>query len=477
MPPSSSARRDGEQMATVIAAPPLTARLPVGRGRPGTVHAGVGHIDWLPVDGPVAWFRGAPVQADTEVIARTVATGVDAGVPVVGVLSGVGVDATAGLASLHGWGALARALAGASGLVPVVLVVDGPCLGGTALVLGLADVVVMTTRATAFVNGPQASARITGSAALDADLLGGSWVHVARTGVADLVADDLDEAFDLVADLLDHLPPNNHEAPPTAGASDPANRPTRGAADAVPSDGRASYDARQVITDIVDDQAFFELRARFGTSVVTGLARVAGLPVGVLANQPSQLAGALDIEGSQKGARFIRFCDAFNLPIVTLVDTPGFRPGRDQEWRGMIRHGAKLAFAYAEATVPRVCVVLRKAYGGAFIVMDCKSMGNDCALAWPSAEIAVMGPKGAVEILHRRTLNGATSEPERDAHRRQLEADYEAVHLSPTTALERGYIDEIIDPADTRGAVAGALVALAAKRERLRPRRHDNIPL
>jgi acetyl-CoA carboxylase carboxyltransferase component len=437
----------------------------------------VGHTPWLPVDRPVAWFRGAPIQADTEVIARTVAIGVDAGVPVVGVLGGMGVDATAGLASLHGWGALARALAGASGLVPLVLVVDGPCLGGTALVLGLADVVVMTARATAFVNGPQASARITGSATLDADLLGGSWVHGARTGVADLVVDDLGEAFDVAADLLDHLPPNNDETPPPVAASDHANRPTRGAAAAVPSDGRASYDVRRVITDVVDDREFLELRARFGSSVVTGLGRVAGLPVGVLANQPSQLAGALDIEGSQKGARFIRFCDAFNLPIVTLVDTPGFRPGRDQEWRGMIRHGAKLAFAYAEATVPRVCVVLRKAYGGAFIVMDCKSMGNDCAFAWPSAEIAVMGSKGAVEILHRRALNGTTSDGERESRRRQLEADYEAVHLSPTAALDRGYVDEIIDPADTRSAVAGALVALAAKRERLRPRRHDNIPL
>jgi propionyl-CoA carboxylase beta chain len=210
---------------------------------------------------------------------------------------------------------------------------------------------------------------------------------------------------------------------------------------------------------------------------VTGLGRVAGIPVGVVANQPSQLAGALDIEGSEKGARFVRFCDAFGLPLVTLVDTPGFRPGRDQEWRGMIRHGAKLAFAYAEATVPRVCVVLRKAYGGAYIVMDCKSMGNDCALAWPTAQIAVMGARGAVEILHRRALNGATNDGEREERRHQLEADYEGVHLSPAAALERGYVDEIIDPADTRSAVASALTSLAAKRERLRPRRHDNIPL
>jgi propionyl-CoA carboxylase beta chain len=201
------------------------------------------------------------------------------------------------------------------------------------------------------------------------------------------------------------------------------------------------------------------------------------MPVGILANQPSQLAGALDIEGSQKGGAFVRLCDGFNLPLVTLVDTPGFRPGRDQEWRGMIRHGAKLAFAYAEATVPRVCVVLRKAYGGAFIVMDCKSMGNDCALAWPSAEIAVMGAKAAIEILGRRELDGVPDGPEREARRSALEADYATVHLSPAAALDRGYVDEVIDPADTRRAVAGALAALAAKRERLRPRRHDNIPL
>jgi acetyl-CoA carboxylase carboxyltransferase component len=292
-----------------------------------------------------------------------------------------------------------------------------------------------------------------------------------------VVVPDLDAAFDVVADLLDLLPANNGEVPRPVAGADPVDRPTDAAAAAVPPDGRVSYDVRDVITDLVDDGAFLELRPRFGPSVVTVLAHIAGMPVGVLANQPSQLAGALDIEGSQKGGGFVRLCDGFNLPLVTLVDTPGFRPGRDQEWRGMIRHGAKLAFAYAEATVPRVCVVLRKAYGGAFIVMDCKSMGNDCALAWPNAEIAVMGAKAAIEILGRRQLDGVPDGPERDARRAALEADYATVHLSPAAALDRGYVDEVIDPADTRRAVAGALAALAAKRERLRPRRHDNIPL
>ncbi|MBN2621759.1 MAG: methylmalonyl-CoA carboxyltransferase [Acidimicrobiales bacterium] len=466
-------------MVAVVAGPPAP-RLPIGRGRPGTVDAGVGDAPWLPTSRPVAWFRGNPSTlhaSDTEVITRTVNGAVDAGVPLVGVLGQAGVSAHSGMPALHGWGQVARALAAASGLVPTLLVVDGPCLGGPSLVLGLADIVVMTARAQAFVNAPASTARITGSELLDADLIGGSFVHGARTGVADVVVGDLDAAVDVVADLLDLLPANNHEAPAAVPCADPADRPASGAAATVPVDRRASYDVRDVIGDVVDDGSFIELRARFGACVVTGLACIAGMPVGVLANQPSQLAGAIDIEGSQKGGAFVRFCDAFGLPLVTLVDTPGFRPGREQEWRGMIRHGAKLAFAYAEATVPRVCVVLRKAYGGAFIVMDCKSMGNDCALAWPSAEIAVMGAKGAVEILGRRELAAVPEGAERDDRRAQLEAQYEATHLSPAAALDRGYVDEVIEPADTRRAVAGALVALAAKRERLRHRRHDNIPL
>jgi acetyl-CoA carboxylase carboxyltransferase component len=466
-------------MAATATSTPVP-RLPIGRGRPGTVDAGVGDAPWLPSGVPVAWFRGNPSTlhaSDTEVLARTLHKGVEAGVPIVGVLGQAGLGAHSGMASLWGWGEVARALAAASGLVPTVLVVDGPCLGGPALLLGLADIVVMTAQAQAFVNAPASSARITGSAVLDADLIGGSWVHGSRTGVAHVVSADVHAALDVVADLLDLLPPNNHEAPHTVETDDPADRLSRRAADTVPDQGRASYDVRDVIGDVVDTGSFLELRPRFGASIVTGLARVAGMPVGIVANQPKQLAGALDIESSQKGGAFVRFCDGFNLPLVTFVDTPGFRPGRDQEWRGMIRHGAKLAFAYAEATVPRVCVVLRKAYGGAFIVMDCKSMGNDCALAWPTAEIAVMGAQGAIEILGRRELSQMPEGPARDARRAELEADYTATHLSPTAALERGFVDEIIEPADTRRVVAGALAALHAKREHLRARRHDNIPL
>lgn len=236
----------------------------------------------------------------------------------------------------------------------------------------------------------------------------------------------------------------------------------------MPSSSSGSYDVKDTARLIADDGELLELRASFAPNLVTALATIGGRPVGLVGNQPLAMAGTLDIPASQKGARFVAFCDAFNLPLVTLVDTPGFYPGKDLEWRGMIRHGAQLAFAYARATVPRVCVTLRKSYGGAYIVMDSKYMGNDVALAWPSAEIAVMGAKGAVEILHRR------SDP---AERPRLEADYEERLLNPYRAADRGSVDAVIDPADTRREVAAALRMLEAKRERLVARRHDNSPL
>jgi acetyl-CoA carboxylase carboxyltransferase component len=473
------------------------ARMPVATGRLSCVAAGIGPLESLGAglgDRTVAWFHTDPAlrppslghvragqgEVDTDVMARTVRAGLESGLPVVGVLRTAGLDTIDGLPGLDGWGRVAAAAAAASGLVPTVLVVDGPCVGGPALLLGLVDVVVMTADAWAYLNGPAAAARMTGAALgvgmAAVDALGGPAVHAASSGAAHLVVPDLEEALASVADLLVHLPDNSHEPVRPVPTADPAERATVVAAAAVPADTRRSYDVRDVIHDLVDDGDFLELQERFGTSVVTGVGRIGGQPVGLVANQPSQLAGALDIEGSQKGARFVRWCDAFGLPLVTLVDTPGFRPGKDQEWRGMIRHGAQLAYAYAMATVPRVCVLLRKAYGGAFIVMDCKTMGNDCCLAWPSAEIAVMGAAGAVEILHRRDLLAAPDD-ERDTVRKQLEATYEETHLSPRIAAERGYVDAIIDPTDTRAAVAGAIAALTAKREHLPRRRHDNTPL
>ena len=462
----------------------LEAYLPVASARPGKVSAAIGPLG--PGSPVVARFVVDPTAAeptsadglsevDADVITRTVQAGLDAGVPVVGVLRGTGGDAFGGVATLHGWGVVARMLTRASGQVPVVLVVDGPCLGGPALLLGLADVVILTDDAVAYVSEPAAVARIT-AVDVSEQALGGAAVHAAQSGVAHVVAPDLPEALAVAADLLDHLPPNHHEPPPVGATTDPFDRRCELARAAVPTDARQSYDVRDVIADIVDHRHVLELRPRFGASVVTAVARIAGQPVGIVANQPCQLAGALDIEGSQKAARFVRWCDGANLPLVTFVDTPGFRPGKDQEWRGMIRHGAQLAFAYAEATVPRLCVLLRKAYGGAFIVMDCKTMGNDVCFAWPSAEVAVMGAAGAVEVLHRKRLS-QLPDHDRDAEHAELVAHYEATHLSPRIAAERGYVDEVIDPADTRMVLARSLAALAAKRESLPRRRHANTPL
>jgi acetyl-CoA carboxylase carboxyltransferase component len=454
----------------------VVARLPIGSGTPGSISTEIGCLAGFD-DRPVAWFRGPITGADTELVARTIHAGIEAGVPIVGIVERMGVDAEAGLAALGGWGAIARALATASGVVPTALVLDGPCLGGPALAVGLVDLVVMTRNAHAFVNRAEASARIMGTNGLDAERLGDPWTHHTRSGLADVVCTDVDEALGLVGDILAQLPANSHTLPPTVEVVDQPDRRCERAASVVPSNERSSYDVRDVISDVVDDHpGFLELRASYGASLVVGLTRIAGMAVGIVANQPSQLAGALDIDSSVKGARFVRWCDAFNVPLLTLVDTPGFRPGRDQEWQGIVRHGAKLAFAYAEATVPRVSVVLRKAYGGAYIVMDCKAMGNDCALAWPTAEIAVMGARGAVEILHRKTL-ATTPEDERDAARTQLEDDYAAEHLSPRVAVERGFVDAVVQPAETRRAVAEALAALVAKRERTVRRRHENIPL
>jgi acetyl-CoA carboxylase carboxyltransferase component len=288
------------------------------------------------------------------------------------------------------------------------------------------------------------------------------------TGLAALVVDDLDAALVAIGDLLAFFPSHVDELPPRIATDDPDDRSTPELRSLIPTSSTASYDVRDAIRAIVDDDFLLELRAGWAPNLVTAFATVAGRPVGVVANQPQSIAGTLDIPASQKGARFVAFCDAFNIPLLTLIDTSGFYPGKDLEWRGMIRHGAQLAFAYARATVPRIAIVLRKAYGGAYIVMDSRDMGSDLYLAWPSAEVAVMGAKGAVEILHRK----ATTE-----ERAELEHDYKERLLSPWPAAERGSVDAVIDPADTRREVVAAVQLLEGKQERLPPRRHDNTPL
>ena len=387
--------------------------------------------------------------------------------PLVAWLTSSGPGLAEGVAGLDAWGRAAQALARCSGVVPVVAVVDGPMLSAQSLLLGLADAVVMTSQALSYVSGPAAVAELTGATVRPTEL-GGATVHASRSGLATLVARDAAHALSLVDELLSFLPAHCDELPPALPTADPVERLSPELLDVVPARATGSYDVRRVVSAIADDGRVFELRPAWAPQLVTALARIGGHPVGVLANQPQAMSGTLDIAASQKGARFVSMCDAFNVALLTLVDTSGFMPGRDLEWRGIIRHGAQLVYAYAEATVPRVCLVLRKAYGGAYIVMDSKGMGNDFCLAWPSAELAVMGAEGAVSIVHRRA---------RPEDRPRLVEEYQEKFLNPYVAAERGYVDAVIDPAETRPVVARCFAALRTKREALAPRRHGNSPL
>jgi acetyl-CoA carboxylase carboxyltransferase component len=411
--------------------------------------------------------RGALSAAASETLATAAVTARAERMPLVGYIGSSGADIVEGMAALHGWGRAARAIADCSGVVPVIFTVTGPAVSGPALLLGLADHVVMTEDAYAFVSGPTMVAEFTG-VVVDADELGGATAHARFSGAASLVVPDRDAAAAAVADLLSYLPHHNDELPPDRPSADPVERTVPELQTILPAAGTGSYDVRDVMRAIVDDGELLELRSRWAPNLVTAMATVGGRPIGILGNQPLALAGTLDIPASQKGARFVAFCDAFNLPIVTLVDTPGFYPGKDLEWRGMIRHGAQLVFAYGRATVPRVGVVLRKSYGGAYIVMDSKRMGNDICLAWPGAELAVMGAGQASAILMRRASADDVA---------AFEEDYRDRLLNPYVAADRGYVDGVIDPAQTRVEVARALTTLETKREHLQPRKHDNTPL
>jgi acetyl-CoA carboxylase carboxyltransferase component len=439
-------------------------------GTPGAVTTGTTTVGDRPA--VVASFdlsvrRGALHAADGESLAHAAHTALAARLPLVVILASSGADVTEGLPAVHGWGIAARAMTACSGIVPVIVAVTGPAVAGPALLLGLVDQVVMTEDAYAFVSGPGMVHSFTG-VAIDKIDLGGAQVHGRWTGVASMVVPGDAAAREAVGHLLEYLPAHADEEPPRWAVDDPVTRSTPEAGDLVPESPTGGYDVRDVARAIVDHGDLLELRSRWAPNLVTGLATIGGRPIGVVGNQPLAIAGTLDIPASQKGAGFVSFCDSFNLPLLTLVDTPGFYPGKDLEWRGMIRHGAQLAFAYARATVPRVALAIRKAYGGAYIVMDSRFMGNDCYLAWPTAEIAVMGARGAVEILHR----GESPEA-----RAQLEQDYEDRLLNPYVAAERGSVDAIIDPAESRYEIAAAFEMLASKQEKLPPRRHDNTPL
>lgn len=394
-------------------------------------------------------------------------TALDHGIPLICHFNSTGAPPDSGVEALHGWGLAAKELTKCSGVVPTIICVHQTAVAGSALLLGLVDLVIMVDQSYTYVSGPRMVQEFTG-VPVDHETLGGSEKHAQTSGVASFVVSDETEAENLLEDILTLLPRNSACTPQPISTGDAIDRKLTGIEKIIPESTTGSYDVRDILHEIFDDGHVTEVRKEWATNLVTAFATIGGNTVGVVANQPQSLAGTLDIAASQKGARFVSFCDAFNLPIVTFVDTPGFQPGKDLEWRGMIRHGAQLAFAYAQATVPRICVTLRKSYGGAYIVMDSKYMGNDLSLAWPSAEIAVMGAKGAVEILHRNTKKD---------ERESLENDYENRLLNPYIAAERGSVDMIIEPAETRSKVFASLQPLLSKREKLQRRIHSNTPL
>ena len=436
-----------------------------GAAQAGITSVGSRNVVWVDIDPSL--HRGALSAEASGVIANAAEFALNQRIPLVMQIASSGADILEGIPALHGWGQAARAIAECSGVVPTFTIVNGPAVSGPALLIGLADFVIMTRDSYAFVSGPTMVAEFTGIQISNEDL-GGSDAHAKQSGVASVIVDDVDDARTALEHLMSFVPDNVDHVPTLLGTSDPIDRPTPEAGEIIPSVATGSYDVRKVIRALADDEDFLELKERWAANVITGFITIGGETIGVIANQPMVLAGTLDIPASQKAARFVSFCDAFNIPILTLVDTPGFYPGKDLEWRGMIRHGGQLVFAYARATVPRVCVILRKSYGGAYIVMDSKTMGNDVCMAWPTAEIAVMGAGQASAILQRKAS---------DEEKAAFEADYSERLLNPFVAAERGYVDAVIEPSETRSQVASAFAMLRDKRERLAPRKHDNTPL
>jgi acetyl-CoA carboxylase carboxyltransferase component len=395
------------------------------------------------------------------------------GAPVVALNDSGGARIQEGALALDGYGGIFRRQVQASGVIPQISVVLGPCAGGAAYSPALADFTFMVRdTAQMYLTGPDVVRAVSGEQVSHAEL-GGAEVHGGRSGVASFVHDDEETCLADVRYLLSLLPANNLEPPEPVPAA-PVDEPRPALAEIVPVDAHRPYDMRAVLAEVADDGEFLEVHAGWAANVLCALTRIGGGPVGVVANQPMVLAGVLDTVASQKAARFVRFCDAFNIPLVTLVDVPGFLPGVEQEHGGAIRHGAKLLYAYCEATVPRIQVILRKAYGGAYIVMDSRSVGCDLSLAWPTNEIAVMGAEGAVDVIHRARLRAAADPA---ALRAELAAAYTEELVHPYWAAERGLVDDVIDPADTRSALLRGLAMLRDKRAVRAPRKHGNVPL
>jgi propionyl-CoA carboxylase beta chain len=420
-------------------------------------------------------FGGALSEAHAEKICKIMDQAMKVGCPVIGLNDSGGARIQEGAASLAGYAEIFWRNTVASGVIPQISAIMGPCAGGAVYSPAITDFTLMVRDTSyMFITGPEVIRSVTHEDVTKEDL-GGPLPHSTKTGVAHFVAADDAHAVALIRRLLSYLPLNNHEDPPRRATEDDPYRREERLNTIVPEDPHKPYDIKQIVTHVVDEGEFFEVHETWARNIVVGFARLDGRPVGIVANQPAHLAGVLDIDSSRKGARFVRFCDCFNVPLVVFEDVPGFLPGTDQEWGGIILHGAKLLYAFAEATVPKLTVITRKAYGGAYCVMASKHIRADFNFAWPTAEIAVMGPEGAVGIIHRRDLIEAQGNA--DAVRAEKAAEYRSKFANPWIAAERGYVDEVIEPALTRPRLIAALRVLGTKRDQNPPKKHGNIPL
>lgn len=419
-------------------------------------------------------FGGSLSETHAEKIVKLQEMAMQNGAPIIGLNDSGGARIQEGVVSLGGYADIFLRNTLASGVVPQISVILGPCAGGAVYSPAITDFVYMV-RGTSymFVTGPNVVKTVTHED-IDMEGLGGADIHASRSGVAHFAHDSEPESLAAVRELFRYIPQNNTETPPPSPGADPHDRRDDKLLEIVPDNPNHPYDMRDVIQHVVDDGTFYEVHERFAGNILVGFAHLGGHPVGVVANQPAALAGVLDIDSSDKGARFVRFCDAFNIPLVVLEDVPGFLPGVAQEHGGIIRHGAKLLYAFAEATVPKVTVITRKAYGGAYDVMNSKHIRGDINLAWPQAEIAVMGPKGAVEILFRKEI--ASSDDPQAATDARIE-EYRETFAHPYIAAARGYVDDVIDPRETRPRLISALDMLRNKRDENPLKKHGNIPL
>ncbi len=422
-------------------------------------------------------FGGSLSETYANKICKVMDQAMKVGAPVIGINDSGGARIQEGVTSLAGYAEIFERNILASGVIPQISAIFGPCAGGAVYSPALTDFIVMSKKTSnMFVTGPKVVKTVTGEVVTDEEL-GGAMVHGTKSGVAHFVADDEKEGISLIRKLLSFLPQNNLEDPPIALTADPIDRLEDSLNYFIPENPNKPYDMKDVIHAIVDTAEFLEIQRLYAPNIITGFARFNGMPVGIVANQPNYLAGVLDINASRKAARFVRFCDGFNIPLLTLVDVPGFLPGTTQEYGGIIIHGAKLLFAYGEATVPKVTVILRKAYGGAYDVMSSKHLRGDINYAWPTAEIAVMGPKGAIEVLHSKKIAELTDPDERAAFITKAESEYKDKFANPYNAARYGFIDDVIEPRNTRFRIIRALQALATKKDSNPPKKHSNIPL